>query len=45
MWNILLTGGAGFIRLNLQRLLQQGHRVTVVDNLSTGFMRNLEECI
>lgn len=34
--NILITGGAGFIGSNLsQRLVQKGHRVTVLDNLST----------
>lgn len=37
-----VTGGAGFIGSNLvDRLLELGHRVFVVDNLSTGFQRNL----
>lgn len=36
MKNILITGGAGFIGTNLsKRLLQQGHDVTVLDNLQT----------
>ncbi len=35
--NILVTGGAGYIgSITSERLLQQGHDVTVLDNLSTG---------
>lgn len=38
----LVTGGAGFIGSHLtQRLAAQGHRVRVVDNLSTGHEHNL----
>lgn len=38
----LLTGGAGFIGSHLtRRLLELGWDVRVVDNLSTGFVRNL----
>lgn len=34
--NVLITGGAGFIGSNLAlRLVSKGHRVTVLDNLST----------
>ena len=39
---ILITGGAGFIGSHLQdRLIKEGHRVVVVDNLSTGRKENL----
>ena len=39
---ILVTGGAGFIGSHLvDRLVQEGHEVVVVDNFSTGTRRNL----
>ena len=39
---ILVTGGAGFIGSHLvERLLAEGHQVSVVDDLSTGSLDNL----
>jgi len=40
--HVLVTGGAGFIGSNLaEHLLQQGIRVTVLDNLLTGKIENI----
>ena len=42
--NILVTGGAGFIgRWVVKRLLDDGHRVWVLDDLSNGQISNIEE--
>ncbi|XP_043238544.1 UDP-glucuronic acid decarboxylase 1-like isoform X2 [Amphibalanus amphitrite] len=41
---ILITGGAGFVGSHLaDRLMLEGHEVTVVDNLYTGRKRNVEQ--
>lgn len=42
--NLLVTGGAGFIGSNLvERLTSDGHKVIVIDNLSTGKRENLQK--
>ncbi|WP_314653989.1 NAD-dependent epimerase/dehydratase family protein, partial [uncultured Selenomonas sp.] len=38
----LVTGGAGFIGSNLaEAILSMGHRVRVLDNLLTGYEKNI----
>ncbi|MGH7824906.1 MAG: NAD-dependent epimerase/dehydratase family protein, partial [Candidatus Binatia bacterium] len=40
----LITGGAGFIGSHLaQRLLRDGHKVVVIDDLCTGSIQNIEK--
>ena len=42
MAKILVTGGAGFIGSNVaDRFISLGHKVVIVDNLSTGFKENI----
>jgi UDP-N-acetylglucosamine/UDP-N-acetylgalactosamine 4-epimerase len=41
---ILITGGAGFIGSNLaEYFLAKGYEVTILDNLSTGHIHNIEQ--
>ncbi len=40
---ILITGGSGFIGSHLvEKILQRGHKVSVIDNLSTGKFSNIK---
>ena len=41
---ILVTGGAGFIGSHLcEKLAEDGHKVTAIDDFSTGRASNLEK--
>jgi UDP-glucose 4-epimerase len=42
--NILITGGAGFIGSHLaEQLLSRNHHVTIIDDLSTGSVHNIQQ--
>lgn len=46
MSKYLVTGGAGFIGSNIvERLINEGHTVRVIDNLSTGKFDNIKDFI
>ena len=42
---IIVTGGAGFIGSNLVRALEKYNTVKVIDNLSTGYLKNIKDLI
>ncbi len=42
----VITGGAGFIGSHLAKsLINEGHKVTIIDNLNTGKIENLKEIL
>ena len=44
MSKVLVTGGAGFIGSHLtDKLIEKGHNLVVIDNLSTGKKENLND--
>ena len=44
--NILITGGAGFIGSNLSKYyLDKNQQLTIIDNLLTGNLKNLQPCL
>ena len=44
MTRIAVTGGAGFLGSHIaSRLIRQGHAVTIIDDLSAGMMKNLQD--
>lgn len=46
MEKILITGGAGFIGSHLsEHLIEKGHQVTIIDDLSTGSLSNIENVL
>ncbi|MDO9536867.1 MAG: SDR family NAD(P)-dependent oxidoreductase, partial [Thermoplasmata archaeon] len=39
----IVTGGCGFIASHVvDRLVKEGHNVTVIDNLTTGYLENVQ---
>jgi len=42
---LVITGGAGFIGSSLVRTLAEGNEVMVIDDLSTGYLQNIEDLI
>ena len=46
MKRILVTGGAGFLGSHIcEKLVYDGHDVICIDNLTTGFKKNIEELL
>jgi UDP-glucose 4-epimerase len=44
--NILITGGCGFIGSHIaEKLLSEDHKVTIIDNLSTGRLDNIDHLV
>jgi len=46
MYTIIVTGACGFLGSNLcRRLLRDGHKIVGIDNLSCGFLSNIDDFI
>jgi UDP-glucose 4-epimerase len=46
MSKVIVTGGAGFIGSYISReLIKRGHQVTIIDNLTTGKLSNIESVL
>ena len=46
MKRILVTGGAGFLGSHIcEKLVYEGHDVICIDNLTTGYKKNIEELL
>ena len=44
--NILITGGCGFIGSNfVKKILNKNYNIYIIDNLSTGYIENLNKII
>ncbi len=43
--NVVVTGGAGFIGSNLSEVLARNNQVTILDDLSTGRLRNIQSLL
>ena len=44
--NILITGGCGFIGSNfVKKILNKKYNIFIIDNLSTGYLENLNQII
>lgn len=42
---VLITGGAGFIGSHIaEYFAEAGHKIRILDNLATGFLRNIPRC-
>jgi UDP-glucose 4-epimerase len=44
-YKIAITGGAGFIGSNLAKALCYDNQVVIIDDLSTGKLENIEDCV
>ena len=43
--SIVVTGGARFIGSNLTRGLSYGNHIVVIDDFSTGYLKNIQDLV